>query len=150
MIGRNRAVLVWSIVYWDTRDNYRIMVYLPSLIQIMQISSSGLNSTPTLSKSYIYTYLYIGDLRHIMTVPSHIDNRCIRIGRGGGYATNSHPRHLYNSGGRIPRNAWHHVAAARPISDWGRHLDCSLLVVGYPAGNTRANDRPSRQSRNGV
>ena len=52
--GRDRVVLIRSIVYRDTRDNYRIMIYLPSHVQIMLFSSSCLKSHSTLSKSHIY------------------------------------------------------------------------------------------------
>ena len=38
-----------EIVHPHTRDNYRIMVYLLSLVHIMRLSSSGLKSSSTLS-----------------------------------------------------------------------------------------------------
>ena len=57
--GRDRVVLIRSIVYRDTRDNYRIMIYLPSHTQVMRFSSSCLKSHSTLSQSHIYIFTYI-------------------------------------------------------------------------------------------
>ena len=57
--GRDRVVLIRSIVYRDTRDNYRIMIYLPSHVQTMRFSSSCLKSHSTLSRSHIYVLTYI-------------------------------------------------------------------------------------------
>ena len=57
--GRDRVVLIRSIVYRDTRDNYRIMIYLPSHTQVMRFSSSCLKSHSTLSQPHIYIFTYI-------------------------------------------------------------------------------------------